>query len=93
MSQEQEPQPINVSEVLVQTLDFMTALAWQKLGLQPDMATGKLAPDLDQAKLAVDAVAALSDIILPQLDSEEDKRQVQNIVRDLRVNYVQRRQA
>ncbi len=93
MSQEQEPQPISVSNVIVETLDFMSALAWQKLGLQPDMATGKLAPDLDQAKLAIDAVSALSEIILPQLDSEEDKRQVQNIVRDLRVNYVQRRQA
>lgn len=93
MSQEPEPQPISVANVLLETLDFMTALAWQKLGLQPDLSTGKLAPDLDQAKLAIDTVSALSDIILPQLDSDEDKRQVQNIVRDLRVNYVQRRQA
>ena len=92
MSQDQVPQPISVATVLFETVDFMSALAWQKMGLQPDLATGKIEPNLDEAKLAIDAVAALSEIILHKLDSEEDKRQVQNIVRDLRVNYVQRRQ-
>ncbi len=92
MSQEQAPQPISVATVLFETVEFMTALAWQKMGLQPDMMTRRLEPDLDEAKLAIDAAAALSEIILPQLDSEEDKRQIQNIIRDLKVNYVQRRQ-
>ena len=82
-------EPIDVSQTLAQTLDFFAALAWQKLGLQPDFGTGVVAMDLKQAKLAIDAAAALSSVLEPQLD-DEDKRSVQNLVRDLRINYVEK---
>ena len=85
-----EPQPIDVPAVVVQTMDFFAALAWQKLGLQPDMGTGKTEMDLKQARLAIDATAALAGVIEPELEDEADKRNVHNIVRDLRINFVEK---
>lgn len=82
-------EPIDVSQTLAQTLDFFAALAWQKLGLQHDFATGAIAMDLKQAKLAIDTAAALASVLEPELD-DEDKRNVQNLVRDLRINYVEK---
>ena len=89
--QDQTPQkPLDVSEAVAQTIDFMSALAWQKLGLQPDMMTGQIEQDMAQAKIAIDAVTKLVEIIEPSLEDEEDKRRVQNLVRDLRINYVEK---
>lgn len=70
-------------------LDQLGSVAWQKMGLMPDMVTGKLEPDLGQAKVAIDMVSHICSVLETQLD-DDDKRQLQNLVRDLKVNYVQR---
>ncbi|HLO98280.1 MAG TPA: DUF1844 domain-containing protein [Fimbriimonas sp.] len=93
MSEEfQERKSPSIHEILAVVLDQLAGVAWQKLGLQPDMVTGKMEQDLVQAKVAVDVVAYLSNIIESEVD-EEDRRQLQNLVRDLKINYVQRHQA
>lgn len=69
--------------------DQMAALAWQKLGLQPDMVTGQIVKDLEQAKVAIDLTSHLASFIEPRLD-EESKRRIHNLVRDLRINYVEK---
>jgi hypothetical protein len=56
------------------------------MGLQPDPKTGKIEKDMDQAKLAIDASETLFKLIEESLD-DDDKRQVQNLMRDLKVNY------
>lgn len=87
---ENPPQdPIDVHTVIMVMIDQMAMIAWQKLGLQPDMITGALAPDLQQAKVAIDVATHLSTFIEPQLD-EQDKIRIHSLVRDLRLNYVQR---
>ena len=85
-----EPKPIDVYEAIAQMVDFMSALAWQKMGLQNDLATGKIHQDMEQAKAAVDATVGLVKVLEPALDEDEDRRRVQNLVRDLRINYVQK---
>ncbi|HSI74033.1 MAG TPA: DUF1844 domain-containing protein [Fimbriimonas sp.] len=87
----EEKAPLNVYDLLMIMLDQTAGVAWQKLGLQHDMITGKLEPDLVQAKVAIDVTAHLVQQIEGQLDAE-DKRRVQSLVRDLRINYVQRQQ-
>jgi hypothetical protein len=90
MSHEPEgTQPIDVNQVIMVMIDQMSGIAWQKLGLQNDLITGKLEKDLGQAKTAVDCVTQLADFILPQLD-EGDKRQIQTLISNLKVNYVQK---
>ncbi|MHB8636174.1 MAG: DUF1844 domain-containing protein [Fimbriimonadaceae bacterium] len=86
--QTSEPkEPISVFAVLATMVDQMAAIAWQKLGLQHDFITGKLEPDIEQARIAIDAVAKLVDLLEPECD-EADKRQLQSLVRDLRLNFV-----
>lgn len=88
---ETERHPVDVYGVLAVTVEQMAAIAWQKMGLQPDYMTGKIEKDMAQCKVAVDATAALAALIEPSLD-ESDKRQLQNLVRDLRMNYLEKAQ-
>jgi len=80
------PERISVYEVILMMTEQMASFAWQKLGLQPGM-NGKIERDLSEAKVAVDATASLASFLESQLDGE-DKRRVQNLVRDLRINFV-----
>ncbi len=70
-------------------VDQMASVSWQKLGLQPDFATGRTYKDLDEAKVAIDLTTHLAGFIEPKLD-EEDKRRIHNLIRDLRYNFVER---
>lgn len=79
----------SIYELLMYMTEQMSAVSWQKLGLQPDMVTGKLEANLAEARVAIDVTAYLVSQIEHNLD-EDDKRQVQRMVRDLRINYVQK---
>ncbi len=89
-AQQAQPQPLDVYEALATTMDFFASLAWQKMGLQPDMATGRIVPDMSQAKVAVDVTAAMAGFLEPALEDDADRRRVQNLVRDLRINFVEK---
>lgn len=84
--------PASVYDLIAAIAEPTIELSWQKLGLRPDLRTGRIEPDLEQAKVAIDLVAHLVDVIKPQLD-DEDRRQMGNVVRDLRLNYVSRANA
>ncbi len=88
MSEEAQQAPTVFDHIAV-LLDQMAGVAWQKLGLQPDMVTGKIEPDLEQARVAIDVVSFLAGKLETQLD-DDDKRQVQSLVRDLKINFVQK---
>src|SRR5262249_33270544 len=84
-------EPIDVYAVITVMIDQMAAIAWQKLGLQPDWGTGSIERDLAQAKVAIDITTHLSSFVEPGLD-EEDKRRIHGLIRDLRLNFVQKTQ-
>jgi hypothetical protein len=88
MSEQTREAPTVFDHIAVM-LDQMAGVAWQKLGLQPDMVTGQIEPNLEQARVAIDVVSFLAGRLEPQLD-EDDKRQVQSLVRDLKINFVQK---
>jgi len=88
--QDMPTEPINVYDFLTVIVDQMAAIAWSKLGLQPDPICGKVAKDIDQAKVAIDVTTHLSTFILPRLEDENDKRRLHNLIRDLRLNYVEK---
>lgn len=81
--------PLSVFTAITLMVDQMAALAWQKLGLQPDPLTGKLHRDLAEAKVAIDLTTHLAGYIEPKLD-EDDKRRIHGLIRDLRINYVEK---
>ena len=89
MSDPQNPrEPIDVYTVLLVMTEQMASIAWQKLGLQADLATGTVAKDLDQAKVAIDVVAGLAGFLQTKLD-DEDQRRIRNLISDLKINFVQ----
>ena len=81
-------EPLNVYAVLAVMLDQMSAIAWQKMGLRPDPFTGTMERDLAQARAAIDVAEMMMKTLEGQLD-EEDRRQTHNLMRDLKVNYVE----
>ncbi|AIE83468.1 DUF1844 domain-containing protein [Fimbriimonas ginsengisoli] len=79
----------SVYDHIAMMIQQMAHVCWAKLGLQPDTITGKLEQNLEEAKVAIDVVASLVRVLEPQLD-EEDRRQLQGMLRDLRLNFVQK---
>lgn len=86
---DEAPQSISVYDHLAMMIEQISAVSWQKLGLQHDTMTGLLAKDLAQAKVAIDVTAYLAGVLEPELDAE-DRRRINGLVRDLRMNYVQK---
>ena len=84
-----EGKPIDVYEYAVKMLEMWASIAWAKMGLTPDIMTGTVGMDLPQAKVAINVASLLADTVEGQLD-EEDRRRVQGLVRDLKINYVQK---
>jgi hypothetical protein len=89
MPEESSNNPPTVYEHLAMILDQIAAVSWQKLGLQPDIMTGKTEQILSEAKIAIDVTAYIAETIDSQLD-EGDRRTIQNLVTSLRLNYVQK---
>jgi hypothetical protein len=88
--EDQEKGPaLDVFEHAAQSLDLWAAIAWSKLGLSPDIMNGSIGSDLAQAKVAIDIAANFSQILENRLDAD-DRRRVQGLVRDLRINFVQK---
>lgn len=87
MSEEREP--LSVYSLLAASLDQFAGVAWQKLGLQPDPFTGTIEKDVAQAKVAIDVCAQLASHLEENLD-EDDRREVHNLLRNLRLNYVEK---
>jgi len=82
---------IDIYQVIAMMVDQMAAIAWIKLGLQPDLVTGRIEKDLTQAKVAIDITTHLSSFVEPNLD-DSDKQRIHSLIRDLRLNYVQKSQ-
>lgn len=81
--------PIDVDQMIMMMIEQMASIAWQKLGLQPDMITGQIAKDIPQAKTAIDVTTHLATFIEPKLD-DSDKQRLHDLIRDLRMNWVQK---
>ena len=86
---ETEPKPARVIDFVVAMTDQAASLGWQKLGLQADFLTGKVHADLAEAKQAIDVTSLLVDYLAPLLD-EPDQVELRNLLRNLRINYVEK---
>lgn len=89
MPEENSDKPLSVYDLISFSLDQFAQVAWQKMGLRPDPMTGKEDVDLEQAKVAIDMASRLGEVLDPQLD-DEDRRKIQGILSDLRINFVRR---
>lgn len=81
--------PPTVFDHIAVIVQQMAQVAWQKMGLQTDSITGKLEVNLAEAKVAIDVVVKLGALLESELD-DSDRRQLQGLIRDLRINFVQK---
>lgn len=82
-----ELRPLDVWSVLHVCIGQLAGVAWQTMGLRADPFTNKMTKDLGQARVAIDATAALVELLLPQVQGQE-KRDLQALLTDLRLNFV-----
>ena len=68
-------------------LGLLAEKAWQTMGLRTKPGTDKIETDLDQSRVAIDAVAFLTEKLQPHLPDEQ-KRHLEGLVADLKLNYV-----
>jgi hypothetical protein len=79
-------EPIKVMDYIYLTLLSLEAKAWAYLDLVAHPETQKHKKDLNEAKLAIDAIDALYKSVEEQLNSEQ-KKDVQTRLTNLRLNF------
>ena len=65
--------------------------AWINLGMQVNPLTQKVEKDLKQAKLAIDCTTSLCEI-MKQYSSPKEKIELDTLVQNLQLNFVQQNQ-
>jgi hypothetical protein len=73
------------------SIDILHQGAWMAMGLVADPSTGEIERNLEDAKIAIDAVAYLASQVEPNLD-EPTRRELKRVVSDLQVNFVRQKQ-
>ena len=84
---QEPPLPLDVYAVLRVSIAQLASIAWQLMGLQPDPFSNKIRTEMDQARIAIDATAALIEQLQPHLQGQEAK-DYQSLLTDLRLNFV-----
>jgi uncharacterized protein DUF1844 len=81
---------VDVPGALSVCINMLNEVAWMKMGLIPNLQ-GKIEKDLAQAKVAIDAVGDLVARLDP-LVRDQDRRDMQVMLSNLRINFVQQSQ-
>jgi hypothetical protein len=88
-TEEGERPDINVHSLLRMTVGMFVEQAWIHLGLRMDPNKNKVEQNLPYAKTAIDIVEFMIQKLEPDLD-EGEKRELNLMLANLRMNYVQR---
>jgi hypothetical protein len=87
--EEGERPDINVYSLLRMSIGMYVEQAWIHLGLRMDPNKTKTEQNLPYAKVAIDVVDFMVRSLQPDLD-ENEKRELDLLLANLRMNYVQR---
>ena len=56
----------------------------------PSPATKQVERNLDEAQLAIDAAAALANVVRPRV-ADAERREIENLIATLRLNFVEQK--
>jgi len=92
LSDEEKVEGISLASLdslaLLQTfIGALASKAWVTMGLMPG-TEGEVEADLEQARIAIDGVAALADVVERHTDDTKAKGELRDLVATLRMNYV-----
>ncbi len=76
-------------DLLLTLLGLLVEKAWAGMGLVPDPATGKLEKNLEDARIAIDAYAAILEVVRAKLDNAP-RREMETLLTTLRLNFVEK---
>lgn len=80
----------NAMTLVASCLNVLAAKAWESLGLVPSPATKQVERNLDDAQLAIDAAAALANVMRPRV-ADAERREIENLIATLRLNFVEQK--
>jgi len=80
--------PLRAPDLVRWCVTLLATSAWQALGLIADPSTQRIERNLDDARLAIDAAAALLDHLRPRLPDAE-QREFDTLLTNLRLNFVE----
>lgn len=80
--------PLDVYALLRYCIGLLHGHAWQSMGLIVNPATKQATKDLEQARMAIDCVAFMVSQLEAKADDQE-RKQLQSLVGDLRMNFIQ----
>jgi hypothetical protein len=78
---------LNVYSLLSLFVGLLAEKAWQTMGLRTKPGTDKVETDFDQARVAIDTVGFFVEKLQSRLPDDQ-KRQLEGLVADLKLNYV-----
>jgi len=80
----------DATSLIATCISLLANKAWQAMGLVPNPATKAIERHFDEAQLAVDAAAALADLLRPRVGDRE-RRELETLVANLRINFVEQK--
>lgn len=82
--------PRDASVLVLTCISLLAARAWEAMGLLPNPETKQIERMLDDAQLAIDAVAALTGVIRDRIPDAE-RREIDTLLANLRINFVEQK--
>ena len=76
-------------DLLMSVLNLLAAKAWEGMGLVPNAATNQIQKDIGEARLAIDAYAAILDMVRPHVE-DPPRRDLETLLMTLRINFVEK---
>ena len=81
---------VDTNALVLTCISLLASKAWEAMGLVPDPATKRIERVLSDAQLAIDAAAALADLVRATLGDAE-RRELDTLLMNLRLNFVEQR--
>ncbi len=78
---------LTTTDLVHSFLSLLALKAWEGMGLVPNALSGKTQKNLDEARLAIDAYAAIFEILRSRIE-EGARREMENLLTTLRLNFV-----
>ena len=78
---------LQTSDLLSTFLSILAMKAWEGMGLVPNPLTNKPQKNLEDARLAIDAYAAVFELLRSRIE-EQPRREIENLLTTLRLNFV-----
>lgn len=89
MTENETPKGVSVYDLIGVSLDQFIEIAWVKMGLRADPLTRSESIDMNEAKVAIDIASRFAETLDAHLE-EDDRRRVQALLSDLRMNYIRK---